>query len=710
MKFALPVLCCLFLCITTNAQITNPVNLRLYNKALANESEVVDVLVKGNVDSLSAFLETHNGLLTGKAGNIAALRLSLHDLSILLQRSYVDYAEANLSHNRVMNDTMRMLTHVNEVFAGQTPLPQGYNGNGVLLGIIDSGIDTDHPDFKDSLGQTRVQWLWDMTKPLAANTPVPYGYGQEWSKQDIDNGLSVAHTGEDQFGHGSYVTGIAAGDGSGISQFRGVAPMAGLIIVSYDFASIDTVPRLLHAVQYIFDRAQQLGKPCVINASLGDYYGSHDGLDLESQYISNLINQQSGRFIVAAAGNIGIDYPFHVGKVCSAADTSFTWFNYDSNSGYAYVQIFADSAQFANVYFSIGADKTAPYSFRGTLPYITVANTLNNPLTRQLTVNGNRIGIVQTLATKNNGVYSMEVLVVPDSTTYKWRFSTTGNGYYDSWSFQWEWQSIPSAASFPDIVHYQPPDTMQSIVSGIACLDNVLTVGNYFNTDRHIDYNNTLQISVNDKPRQLASNSSRGPTRDGRIKPDVAAPGHHIISCGVLSTMASMIAAQPYKVAPGGMHVTGGGTSASAPVVAGIAALFLQQNPNAGWQDIKNAITSCAVTDQYTWGPYPNNAWGYGKADAFATLTTCGFVNTSEIEKGNFRIYPNPAADRIYIDNVDNDFTIRITDIQGRVLITVDAHGNSFPVSTSDLKTGLYFIHILKNGKRLTTGSFEIAR
>ncbi|MBL0103977.1 MAG: hypothetical protein IPP51_09635 [Bacteroidetes bacterium] len=62
---------------------------------------------------------------------------------------------------------------------------------------------------------------------------------------------------------------------------------------------------MANAVEYIFNKAQQLGKPCVINASLGDYIGSHDGLDLESQYISNLLNQQAGRALVAAAGNVG---------------------------------------------------------------------------------------------------------------------------------------------------------------------------------------------------------------------------------------------------------------------------------------------------------------------------------------------------------------------------------------------------------------------
>ena len=112
-----------------------------------------------------------------------------------------------------MNNTMRMLSHVDEVHSGQTPLTQSYTGRGVLMGIIDSGLDLNHPDFQDSTNQTRVKYLWDMTLPHSNMfTPAQYGYGQAFTKTQIDAGLAAAHTGEDEFGHGSYVAGIAAGN------------------------------------------------------------------------------------------------------------------------------------------------------------------------------------------------------------------------------------------------------------------------------------------------------------------------------------------------------------------------------------------------------------------------------------------------------------------------------------------------------------------
>lgn len=680
------------------------------NSTSVSRTTVTDVLIKGEVKEIADFIRSKNEKVIGTSGNIISARISINTIAELVEQPWVKIIEGNLHRVQTLNDTMRMLSRVDEVHAGQTPLTQSYDGTGVLMGIIDSGIDINHPDFKDSTGYTRIKWLWDMTKPLAGNTPQPYGYGQEWSDADIMAGLASSHTGEDEFGHGTYVTGIAAGNGSAVGHFQGVAPKSDLLIVCYDFHAQDNIPRIAHAVEYIFTKAQQLNKPCVINASLGYYDGSHDGRDLESQYISNLIDAQSGRILVAAAGNVGVVYPFHVGRTSVSADTVFSWFRYNSAIPGAYIQVFADSAQFNQIRFTVGADKITPYyEHRGSLPYINMAPTINTFYTRNLIVGGKRLGIVQMYTSVNDGVYELEVYVVPDSTAYNWRFETTGPGRYDSWSFDYEWQNIPSAATFPDIVHYWAPDTAQTIVSGMACLDNVVTVGNYYNTDRHIDYNNTLQITATDRPRDLAENSSRGPTRDNRIKPEIAAPGHHIISTGVTTLMPGLIGAQPYKVAPGGLHQTGGGTSASAPVVAGIAALFLQQNPTATWSDFKTAITNCAAHDSYTWGPFPNNAWGFGKADAFNTLTNCGYVSSPEVEENpTVHLYPNPASSEFSLmipEEIVNP-KITLTDLLGKKVKQINMEGRHVIVSVRDLKAGIYFVKI-ESEKGSCTKRFE---
>jgi subtilisin family serine protease len=683
-------------------------NLGLHLKMMQSPDspELINVLVKGDVSCVTEQVLRTGGVIITSAGDISSLRVPLKELESLLRSNCVQRIEAYPENMKLLNDTMRLLSRVDDVHIGLPPLSTSYKGSNVLIGYIDSGIDLHHPDFQDSLGNTRVAWLWDMTKPVAANTPLPYGYGQEWSASDINAGLAVSHTGEDEFGHGTYVAGIGSGNGRSVGHFQGVAPESDIMVVSYDFNATDTVSRIVHAIDYLFAKANLLGKPCVINASLGDYYGSHDGKDLQSQFIRNMIQLQSGRVVVAAAGNVGL-YPFHLGRTSTSGDTTFTWFKYNSSYGGAYVQIFADTADFNQISYAIAADKVSPYfDFRGMTPFSGIAPTINTVVSRNIFNGPNRIGVVQTLATINEGVYELEIYVLPDSAGYNWRFVNTGNGHFDSWSFDWEFQNLPSAAVFPPISKYYLPDTMQTIVTGMACLDQVITVGNYFNTDRHVDINGTLQISPGDQPGDLASNSSRGPTRDGRIKPDVSAPGHHIISCGVLTQIPGMISAQPHKVAQGGYHITGGGTSASAPVVAGIAALYLEQNPASDWQDVKSAILSCAYRDALTWGPDPNNAWGYGKADAFGTLTACGTVNVSDERPGSIEvvIFPNPAYDKITIQFAfaENILPVRfeILEPSGRILRAgiIDSYQTSIDVST--LTNGIFWLKFTNKKER----------
>lgn len=683
---------------------TVSMNLLLHQKLdqVSNRNELLTVLIQGDLSLIEPFVNSHGGKYIGAAGDIASVKISVQTLSELAGSPAVQRIEAYSHHYSLMNDTMRMLCRVDETNLGLAPLPQGYDGSGVVLGFIDSGIDFHHPDFQDSLGHTRIQWIWDQNLPNDTNTPQPYVYGQEFSAQDIDNSLANAHTGEAEYGHGTYVAGIGAGNGRAVGHFQGVAPKSDIIAVSFDFTP-DQVPRLSHAVEYIFTKAQQLGKPCVINVSLGDYFGSHDGTDLEARYISNLINQQSGRVVVASAGNIGVMYPIHLGRYGTAGDTAFTWFRYNAGIPGAYIQVFADSADFTQVRYSVGADKITPYyEFRGATNFASATASLNNVITRNLMNGANRLGVIQTLLTKNSGVFSLEVYILADSTDYNWRFTTTGNGHYDSWSYDWGFQNLPTVQDFPPMADYVAPDTLQSIITGIGCLDNVLTVGNYFNTDRHFDVTNTLQISPLDQPRNLAANSSRGPTRDGRIKPDISAPGHHIISCGVLTLIPGLISAQPYKVALGGYHITGGGTSASAPVVAGIAALYLQQNPMADWSAVKTAITGCALQDQFTWGPLPNDAWGFGKADAFGTLSICGTVNIDvPVSMSSINAYPNPVNGMLEVEfstAISGTNMLLISDLYGHIVKTGPVTSPHQTLDVSSLSSGIYFLQLQEAG------------
>jgi subtilisin family serine protease len=673
------------------------------NKLNANSSESSDMLVKGDVSKIRSIVSAYNGSFRYSAGNIASVSISSQGLKALVNEPSVLRIEARSASWQLLNDSMIYNNNVAPVHSGMSPLPQGYDGTGVVIGIIDTGIDFTHPDFKDSNGNTRIKYLWDQNQPVAANTPLPYNYGQEWDSTAIDSGGASAHSDVANWGHGTHVTGIAAGNGLALNEFKGVAPGADIIVVAMELSN-STGQRIADAANYIYSKAQAMGKPCVINASVGDYYGSHDGLDLEAQMIDNLITAQNGRAFVAAAGNAG-NYPFHLGYNVTS-DTTFTWFAYNSSAPSLLIQVWADTLDFQNVDFAIGADQTGNWSMRGRTGFSDISQHLNILINDTIYNNGNRIGVVQTYGSLIGGTYLMEFNIIPDSTSYLWRLITTGTGKFDSWNFGLVSSGLPTAATYPDMIYYKAPDTTQTIVSSFQCLDNVITVGNYNNRDRHYDYNNVLQIDTTVTPGALAGNSSIGPTRDGRVKPDIAASGAYTMSCAVLSLVPAFITNAPQVLAQGGYHIQGGGTSAASPVVAGIAALYLQANPNATYAQVKTAIISCTKQDQFTGTFLPNNAWGYGKVDAMQVLTGC----TTGMEDNNgasiaFAIYPNPLSGHAvaeFENAAGAEITFTIYNTVGQAVRTITTNGNSIYIDRSGLDAGVYFC-------TLSTGSRTIA-
>jgi len=199
-------------------------------------------------------------------------------------------------------------TGASALWGGTHGVYTGLTGKGIIVGIVDSGIDLKHQDFKTVLGTTRLLYLWDQTKNFTA--PAPFTYGGEWTAAQINAG---ACTETDGIGHGTFLASIAAGNGRGTGggqlpyQYVGMAPEADLIVVNA-FAS-DTY--LVDGVEYILRKAQALGKPAVILIASGVRQGPHDGTDPAELRISSLLGTYGpNRLVVAAAGNYG-NVPVH---------------------------------------------------------------------------------------------------------------------------------------------------------------------------------------------------------------------------------------------------------------------------------------------------------------------------------------------------------------------------------------------------------------
>lgn len=599
-----------------------------------DDSSHVNILVEAPEEIIHEIVLANGGIIKYRSGSITSCRGPLSMMEELLKHEMVTRIQFMNYAGQPLNDIMLQNNNVDSAHSGLGFLPGGFSGNGVLIGIIDSGIDPDHPDFKDSLGNTRIREIWDQMAPYnSIRTPV-YGYGQVWNDGDINGGLNPHHDNPANFGHGTNVSGTAAGNGRAVNNFTGVAPKSELVVVASNFNAPNWTATVVDAVHYIFSLADSLQMPCVINTSIGTYLGSHDGTDLAAVAIDSMILAKPGRSLVAAAGNAGNQF-YHLGYDVTS-DTTFTWFKHNPSSflgyGAVYFDLWADTAQFNQVGFSFGADQEVPYfSHRGSTPFFFIQNRINQLVTDTLfSLTGHIIGIIDTWVAVDGGKYLMQVHIQqPDSNQYNFRFSTTGTGRFDVWSASWLGTSsmvygpLPFSGTFPDIVHYRKPDTLQTIVSSWTCSPHVITVGNYINRADYIDYNGNLQTFPVTEG-EIAASSSLGPTRGGEAKPDVAASGDYTLSAGRLPTLQSLKINEPWKVAPGGMHNRNGGTSMASPVVAGIVALLFENCPNATATDISYLISQNTKHDTYT-GTMPDDSWGNGKVDASAALRATFF-------------------------------------------------------------------------------------
>ena len=204
----------------------------------------------------------------------------------------------------------------------------GLTGEGILVGIVDSGVDYFHPDFRNEDGSTRILRLWDQS--VAGNPPENYVSGTEYTKEEIDEALALGETegrrlvpSGDFSGHGTAVLGIAAGNGrasDGVN--RGVAYRSDLLVVKMGNPRENSFPRtteLMEGIDYLIRQAVKMRKPIVINVSFGNNYGSHRGDSLLENYIDT-VAAMGRTVIVTGTGNNG-SQPWHAGGILQQGKT-----------------------------------------------------------------------------------------------------------------------------------------------------------------------------------------------------------------------------------------------------------------------------------------------------------------------------------------------------------------------------------------------------
>ncbi|MGB0882133.1 MAG: S8/S53 family peptidase [Vicingaceae bacterium] len=654
--------------------------LKLALEKHTNKDDLFPLFVTGDAPLIKKEVLKLKGEVVRSVGNVIQVKLPIRTIAAFSKNTFVQSLPYSFSKGQVLSDTMLIHNNVVPIHNGVSPLFTSYTGNGVVYGVIDTGVDPDHPDFKDANGKTRIYRAWDQVTGTICDSAA------------INNGTCTVND-PSGVGHGTHVAGISVGNGLAVGMYKGVAPDATIVTVKSDFNSPTWLFSVVDAVDYIYAVADSLNMPCVINASIGDYFGSHDATDPAALLIDSIINYKEGRAFVCAAGNAGF-FKWHVQHTVTS-DTTFSWLKYNPSSalgfGSVFYEVWADTADMNNVDYAFGANlPSGSFQERGRTPFYNIQNRLG-AFTDTIKNSGNIISIVETYAEVQDDKYLLQVLLnEPDSNTYNFSILSTGNGKFDFWSTSLlgtsnvvddEVDSVPTVAQYPGMAHYVGPDSNQTIVSSFSCLPSVITVANFENRKTYLDVD-TLEVVNDAVAGVIANSSSLGPERRGGVKPDIGATGNFTIGPAPASVIAAGMASNPTnrsRVAMGAYHRVNGGTSMASPVVAGIAALYFEKCPTATMAEIKAAIIGNAIQDGNT-GAVPNPSFGYGKIDAFAVLNQSNFNvsigsdkivcdgDSVEVISPSFSAYNWSTGDTtqsVFFDTTTADVSVIVTNTSG---------------------------------------------
>ncbi len=550
------------------------------------------------------------GLVVGSVvGEVATARLPLRSLDRLADVAGIRHvAAARMLQTRM--DIAAPAAGVDLVWNGAP----AYTGRGVLVGVIDSGIDWRHDDFRNADNTTRIKAIWDAFGSGSA-PPAGFAYGAQWTETQINTALQggAAVTQQDLDGHGTHVSGIAVGNGRASSgQFRGVAYEADILFCKpYDNGFPED--KTIDAMTYLVQQAQARQQPIAINMSLGGHFGPHDGTSAQEQVVNTLSGQ--GVVFCIAAGNEGEDFLAEAGP---APNHSFVFRVLDytpqpdnGDDGWIVAIWYAGDTNMT-VTLGVGGGFADPVPSGSTLSgnsnagFISIDNASqgNDP------TNGDRVCLIQVDDRNGTNVAAGD-----------WTITVSGGtGTAHAWML-----FASMTAGFPN-------STQAFSIGMPATAEAAVSVGAWKSRNSWTSISGTTNYapgtSWGDAPiGARAPFSSLGPTRDGRQKPDISAPGMAILS----TYSQDQTPAAPNNLrTPGGRYWATQGTSMATPLVCGIVGLMFEKNPNLTAAEVRSVLRSTTTRDGFTGGQPWTPAFGTGKVDAAAAMAAItGFAPAS---------------------------------------------------------------------------------
>ena len=514
----------------------------------------------------------------------------------LSERSFAAFFEEGFFYTTVPK-LYTLLDTVNLDAAGITQVQNQpvlkLTGQDIILGFIDTGIDYTHPAFRRSDGSSRIYGLWDQT--VQTGTP-PYDleYGSVYTRQEINQALALEDPyslvpSQDEIGHGTALAGIAAGTALPENDFAGAAPQAMIAVVklkpakeylkSFFYVTGDApayqMTDIMAGIRYLIRLSEELLKPLVICLGLGTSQGAHSG-DSPLDSMLSVTNQFRGIIGVSAAGNEAGRAHHYYGTALNSTEYNAVEILVKEGTRGFCAELWGQPPEV----YAVGFESPLGEVVQKIPPRLSYSENISFILENTKIFVSSEI--IQTVSGSQ-----LIFIRFTDPTPGSWKIRVYTENY-NSGSYH-IWLPI-TGFSNPDVTFLEPnPDT--TITSPGTSLSVITTAA--YNA-----YNNSLYL-----------NSSRGYTRIGQIKPDIAAPGVNV-----------------FAPAPRQRYTTITGTSAAAAITAGASALVMEWGMNRTPSRIFNSeeMKSLFIRGAQRRGDnlYPNREWGYGLLDVYQVFVS----------------------------------------------------------------------------------------
>lgn len=460
-------------------------------------------------------------------------------------------------------------------------------GQGVLIGIVDSGIDYTNPIFQYADGTTRIVSIWDQT--ISGSPPPNFNFGTEYSRDTINAALKLENPMElvpsmDELGHGTLVAGIAAGNEEPSNNFFGIATESELIVVKLkqakqalrnffvipDDAACYSGIDIFYGINYLLQISNSLQRPLVICIALGSSQGGHDGRGVLSNVLS-LIGTRPGVAVVVAAGNEGNAKRHYYGSVNPTIGKDTVELLVGENEKGFVMEFWGETPSIYSIDITSPSGEYIPKLF----------SSINESMELSFVFEETVIYLLYELIETQSGD-QLILLRFTNPTPGIWRFNVYNRSDINLGFHMW----LPMDKFISDSTFFIQSDIYTTILSlGNAIVPITVT-------------------AYNDSNESLYLNASRGYTRIGVIKPEIAAPGVNVTGPTLQKGYTSYT-----------------GTSVAAAHTAGVVAMLLEWGyvkgnlPDMNTIDLKILIIRGARRKEDI--EYPDRNWGYGILDIF---------------------------------------------------------------------------------------------